>query len=144
VRERRVERMRDAVSWNARKYSMLANRIVVKAIENEEEYDRIVAAIEGLMDRGEENLGPEEAALLETLGILVQAYDERTAEVTRVTGAEMLAHLMETSGKAPKDLLEVFGTRGRVSEILRGKRSISKEQAKRLGALFRVGADLFL
>jgi HTH-type transcriptional regulator/antitoxin HigA len=136
--------MSAAVSWNARKYSRLANRIVAKAIENEEEYDRIVAAIEGLMDKGEENLGPEGAALLETLAILVQAYDERTAEVTKVAGNEMLAHLMETSGRTPKDLLEVFGTRGRVSEVLRGKRSVSKAQAKRLGALFRVGADLFL
>jgi len=38
----------------------------------------------------------------------------------------------------------VFGTRGRVSEVLRGKRSISKEQAKRLASVFKVAADLFI
>jgi len=38
----------------------------------------------------------------------------------------------------------VLGTRGRVSEVLSGKRSISKEQAKRLASVFRVTADLFI
>ena len=56
----------------------------------------------------------------------------------------MLAYLMQTSGRTAKELLPVFGTRGRVSEILTGKRSISKEQAKRLASLFRVSADLFI
>ena len=56
----------------------------------------------------------------------------------------MLAYLMETSGRTTKDLLTVFGTRGRVSEALSGKRSISKEQAKKLAKLFKVTADLFI
>jgi len=51
---------------------------------------------------------------------------------------------MKTSGRAAKDLLPVFGTRGRVSEILSGKRFISKEQAKKLVAFFKVTADLFI
>jgi HTH-type transcriptional regulator/antitoxin HigA len=56
----------------------------------------------------------------------------------------MLAYLMESSGRTAKDLLPVFGTRGRVSEILNGKRSISKEQAKKLASVFKVTADLFI
>jgi antitoxin component HigA of HigAB toxin-antitoxin module len=40
--------------------------------------------------------------------------------------------------------LPVLGTRGRVSEVLREKHSISKEQAKRLAAAFQVTADLFI
>jgi len=39
---------------------------------------------------------------------------------------EMLAYLMQTSGQTPKDLLPALGTLGRVSELLSGKRSISK------------------
>ena len=57
---------------------------------------------------------------------------------------EMLAYLMESSGRAAKDLVPLFGTRGRVSEILNGKRSISKEQAKKLASLFKVSVDLFI
>jgi antitoxin component HigA of HigAB toxin-antitoxin module len=56
----------------------------------------------------------------------------------------MLAYLMETSGRAAKDLLAVFGTRGRVSEIVNGKRSIGKEQAKKLASLFNLSRPVHL
>jgi HTH-type transcriptional regulator/antitoxin HigA len=127
-----------------RKYARLANRIVIKAIDTEEEYDRMVAAVELLMDKGEDLLSPEESALLETMAILIQAYDDRHHPLPPVAPNEMLAYLMETSGRTAKDLLPVLGTRGRVSEILSGKRSISKEQAKKLASVFSVTADLFI
>jgi HTH-type transcriptional regulator/antitoxin HigA len=127
-----------------KKYARLANRIVVKAIETEGEYDRMVAAVEELMDKGEEKRSPEESALLETLAILIQAYDDRNHPLPPAPPSEMLAYLMETSRRNASDLLPVFGTRGRVSEVLNGKRSISKEQAKKLAALFKVSVDLFI
>ena len=37
----------------------------------------MVAAVGQLMDKGEGRLSPEEGALLETMAILVQAYDDR-------------------------------------------------------------------
>jgi len=104
----------------------------------------MVAAVERLMDKGEDHLSPEESALLETMAILVQAFDERHNPLPQVAPNEMLAYLMETSGRTARDLLPVFGTRGRVSEVLSGKRSISKEQAKKLSSLFKVTVDLFI
>jgi HTH-type transcriptional regulator/antitoxin HigA len=127
-----------------RKYSRLANRIVVKAIDTEEEYDHMVAAVEQLIDKGEDRLSPEESALLETMAILVQAYDDRHHPLPSVAPNKMLAYLMETSGRTANDLLPVFGTRGRVSEILSGKRSISKQQAKKLASVFKVTVDFFI
>ena len=95
----------------------------------EEEHDDMVAAVAHLMDKGEHHLSPEESALLETMAILVQAYNDRQNPLRQIAPNEMLAYLMETSGRTTKDLLAVFGTRERVSEALSGKRSISKEQA---------------
>ncbi len=126
-----------------KKYARLANRIVVKAIEPEDEYDHMAAAGEKLMDKGENRLSAEESALLETMAILVQAYDDRHHPLAPVAPNQMLAYLMETSGRTAKDLLPVLGTRGRVSEVLSGKRSISKEQAKKLASVFKVSVDLF-
>ena len=127
-----------------KKYARLANPIVVKAIDTDQEYDRRVVAVEHLMDKGEAHLSAEESALLETLAILIQASDDcRYPLVPRPPG-EMLACLMESSGQTAMDLLPVFGTRGRVSEILSGKRSISKEQAKKLATIFHVSAGLFI
>ncbi|MGA3026024.1 MAG: transcriptional regulator [Bryobacteraceae bacterium] len=136
--------MSATLSVDPRKYARLANRIVVKVIGTEEEYDRMVAAVEHLIGKGEDRLSPEESALLETMAILVQAYDDRQRPLPPVAPNEMLAYLMETSGRTARDLLPVLGTRGRVSEVLSGKRSISKEQAKKLALVFKVTADLFI
>jgi HTH-type transcriptional regulator/antitoxin HigA len=87
---------------------------------------------------------PEESALLETMAILVQAHDDRHHPLPPVLPHEMLGYLMETSGRTTKDLLPIFAMRGRFSEVLNGKRSISKEQAKKLATFFKVTADLFI
>jgi HTH-type transcriptional regulator/antitoxin HigA len=137
----------NALTVDPRKYTRLANRVVVKAIDTEAEYDRMVSAIERLMDKGgkgDDQLSPEESALLETMAILVQAYDDRYHALKSLPPGKMLAYVLQSSGRAIKELLPVFGTRGRVSEVLSGKRSISKEQAKKLAALFNVTADLFI
>jgi len=139
-----MEILSATLTIDPKKYARLANRIVVKAIETEEEHDHMVAAVEHLIDKGEDRLSPEESALLETMAILVQAYDDRHNPLPQGAPNEMLAYLTETSGRTTKDLLAVFGTRGRVSEALSGKRSISKEQAKKLASLFKVTVDLFI
>jgi hypothetical protein len=38
-----------------KKYVRLANRVLLKAIQTEEEYDHMVAAVKELMDKGEGN-----------------------------------------------------------------------------------------
>ena len=136
--------MSATLTVDPKEYARLANRSLVKAIETEEEYDHMVAAVEQLMDKGEDLLSPEASALLETMAILVQAYDDRHHPLPSVPPNKMLAYLMETSGRTAKDLLPALGTRGRVSEVLSGKRSISKQQAKKLASVFKVAVDLFI
>jgi len=136
--------MSAALTVDPKKYARLANRIVVKAIDYEDEYDRMVNAVEQLMDTGEDRLSPEESALLETMAILIQAYDDRHHAMLPVPPHQMLEYLMEASGKTTKDLVPIFATRGRLSEVLHGKRSISKEHAKKLAGFFKVTADLFI
>jgi antitoxin component HigA of HigAB toxin-antitoxin module len=73
----------------------------------------MVAAVEELMNKGEDRLSPEESALLETMAILIQAYDDRHHKMAPVPPHETLGYLMETSGRTTKDLLPIFATRGR-------------------------------
>jgi HTH-type transcriptional regulator/antitoxin HigA len=136
--------MSATLTVDPKKYARLASRAVVRAIETEAEYDHMVAAVEHPMDKGEGRLSPEESALLETMAILIQAYDDRHHPLPPLAPDEMLAYLMETSGRTAKDLLPVLGTRGRFSEVFSGKRSISKEQAKKLASVFKVAVDLFI
>jgi len=55
----------------------------------------------------------------------------------------MLAYLLEEKGMKASDLWTVL-PKSRVSEILNGKRGISKTQARQLADLFHVPVDLFL
>ena len=43
-----------------------------------------------------------------------------------------------------KDLVHVFGSQGIASEVLSGKRAVSKTHAKILAEKFKVSAELFL
>jgi HTH-type transcriptional regulator / antitoxin HigA len=51
---------------------------------------------------------------------------------------------MQVRGLRQIDLQPILGSRGVTSEIVNGKRSITKEQAKRLGALFGVSPAVFI
>jgi antitoxin component HigA of HigAB toxin-antitoxin module len=47
-------------------------------------------------------------------------------------------------GLEPHDLWPIIGSKSRVSDILSGKRAISKAHAKKLAAFFRVPIDLLI
>ena len=57
---------------------------------------------------------------------------------------EILQHLMEASGTRQTDLVGLIGSSGVVSEIVNGKRSMSKAEAKALGDRFQVFLGLFI
>jgi HTH-type transcriptional regulator/antitoxin HigA len=97
------------------------------------------------MRKGERNLAPEEDALLDLLTNLIRDY-EATAHLPRKRSKphEALAFLLEQGELRQSDLAPVLGSKSRASEILNGKRSVGKAQAKKLAEFFRVSVDLFL
>jgi HTH-type transcriptional regulator/antitoxin HigA len=112
-------------------------------IQTEEENDRLLAEVERLMAKGE-NLSPEEDAILRLVAALIQDFEEKFYQPREATPLEILLHLMEARDLKQSDLLEVFGSKGVASEVVNGKRSISKTQAKALAKFFGVPADLFI
>lgn len=127
-----------------KRYGRLLAKAVPKVIKTEEENERALAIVESLMEKGEGILTPEEDALLELLADLIQDFEEKAYPIPKSDPHKMIAYLLEQRGLAPKDLWPVIGSKSRVSEILAGKRSITKEQAKRLAEFFHVGVDLFI
>ncbi|MCX6593733.1 MAG: transcriptional regulator [Acidobacteria bacterium] len=123
------------------KYRRLVAEALPKKIETDEEFDRIVARLEQL-DRLPHPTA-EQQTLVNLLALLVEDYDSRHHAIPAVSGAEALAYLMEEHGLKAADLAGIM-PRSRVSEILAGKRGISREQAKLLGERFKVGAEVFL
>ena len=128
---------------NPTRYRELLSQVMPVAIETEEENERMLAVVEKLMDKGED-ISAEEEALLRLLATLIQDFEEKYYQPRDATPLEVLRHLMEARGLKPKDLWELFGSRGIASEVLNGKRSISKTQARKLAEFFRVSTDLFI
>ncbi len=112
-------------------------------IETEEENERMLAIVEKLMDKGE-NLSPEEDKLLKLLARLIEDFEKQYYRPENATPLEVLQHLMESRDVKQTHLWELFGSKGIASEVLNGKRGISKTHARALADYFHVTADLFI
>ena len=92
---------------------------------------------------------PEEATakekrLAELLTLLIEEFEEK--EVPALPAGDpidMLRHLMDSNHLRQVDLLDVFGTASVVSEVLRGKRELSKAHITRLSGRFHLSPALF-
>ncbi len=103
----------------------------------------MLAIVEKLMDKGE-NLSPEEEKLLKLFTRLIEDFERQYYRVRDAEPLQVLQHLMESHGIKPTHLWEVFGSKGITSEVLNGKRGISKTHARALAQYFHVPADLFI
>jgi len=125
------------------RYRRLLSRTMPVIIETEAENERMLKVIEKIMDKGE-NLSPEEEKLLKLLTKLVEDFEERYYHPQDASPLEVLQHLMESRDVKQTHLWEVFGSKGIASEVLNGKRGISKTHARALADYFHVPADLFI
>ncbi len=124
-------------------YGKLLAAELPKPIQNGQEFERMVARLEE-MDFAKRKLTPEEEALRDVLAALVEVYDEEHHPIPGQPPSEMVKHLMEQRGLKQADLVPVLGSRAQVSDLVNGKRGISKAQIKKLAEYFGVSAELFL
>jgi HTH-type transcriptional regulator/antitoxin HigA len=124
-------------------YGELLLKSLPAVIESDSENDRLIAEVEALQSR-EAHLLPEERRLLGLLLLLIEDYEEGKYRIKAATPDEVLRELMRARGTRQKDLLEVFGSKGIASEVVRGRRAISRTQVKRLAQFFHVSPALFL
>ncbi len=123
-------------------YSNLLAEVAPKLIETEEEYERILKVAERLTFGKNRTL--EERTLHKLLVNIIEAYEAQNYPMNVSAPHEILQHIMEASGTHQADLVGVIGSSGVVFEVVNGKRSISKAQAKILGDYFKVSPTLFI
>ncbi len=124
-------------------YSNLLAEIAPKAIENDEEYDRLLKEAEKLTFT--KNPTPEQTALYKLLVTLIEVYEAEKYPIDKSEPHQILQHIMEAKGIRQADLVDIMkSSSGVVSEVVNGKRAISKAQAKALGDYFQVCPSLFI
>ena len=134
--ETKTNRIKDSA------YGKLLAKSLPRPIRTEAEHQRAVTMLLELDER--ERISSEEAALAEVLTLLIEDYEEKYHPLPQVSPNESLRALMEDRGLKHKDIWPVLGNKGAATEVLSGRRSISKSQAKRLADFFRVPVDLFI
>jgi HTH-type transcriptional regulator/antitoxin HigA len=113
------------------------------SIRNEREYDMAVIRLNQLLDEIGTNEWHPLYGLLDTLGTLIHAYEEKRYPMPESSGADMLRFFMEEHGLKQSDLPEV-GSQGVVSEILSGKRDLNVRQVRALAKRFGVSPAVFI
>lgn len=125
-----------------REYAKLLAAIQPKVIETEVENEFYLAEVTKLMRLGE-SISSAQERLLKLLVNLIESFETQHYQTKSATPLEILTELVNDRGLKQKDLLLVFGSQGVVSEVLSGKRGISKAQATALGEFFKVSASVF-
>jgi HTH-type transcriptional regulator / antitoxin HigA len=126
-----------------RKYGQLLLKHIPAIIETEAENRRLIKIIDELM-RKKDDRTPEETSLLRLLAHLVDDFERRFYAIPEAEPREVLRELMRVNQLKQVDMVTIFGTKSVISEVLSGKRQISKAQAKALAKRFSVSTDVFL
>jgi HTH-type transcriptional regulator / antitoxin HigA len=124
-------------------YIDLLSQTIPSVIETDTEYQRLLALTASLHFNKNKTL--EEKKIYKLLVILVELYESQQYSMPASSPQEILQHIMESSDLRQIDVAEIIGaSSGVVSQIVNGKRSISKAQAKALGHRFKVSPSLFI
>ena len=112
-------------------------------IRDESDYELAVTHLNQLLDE----VGTDEQhplyELLDTLGVLIHAFEQQHYPMPQATGRDVLCFLMEEHRLTQSDLPDV-GSQGVVSEILHGKRQLNVRQIRALADRFGVSPAVFM
>jgi len=122
-------------------YIELLTSFPPRPITSEEELELTQNMIDQLLDQGK--LSQDEKDYLNVLGALVYEYEQQQEPIPDIYGVELLKSLIEDNGLRQKDLVSIFKTESIVSDILNGKREITKRHIEELAEFFHVSPAVF-
>jgi HTH-type transcriptional regulator/antitoxin HigA len=126
---------------NPTEYAHLLGDALPHVIHTESENDRCTAVLEKLLRQ--KTRTAEEKRLAELLTLLIEEFEEREYALPAGGPIDMLRHLMDSNHLRQVDLLDVFGTASVISEVLKGKRELSKAHITKLSERFHLSPALF-
>ena len=112
-----------------------------RLIKTEADYESALVRIDQLM--GAEP-GSQEGDMLDLLVTLVELYEDQHYPIGMSDPIDAIKFVMEQNNLTPKDLVPYIGSRGKVSEILAGKRKLSLSMMRALNKHLGIPADILL
>lgn len=134
---REVGKMTAVVNIDEKKYGRLLSRTLPRVIKNDDE-------LEIINDLISKERTPEEDELFLLVSSLVENYEDQHHSIESLSPHQFLKSIMEDREIKQKDIVHLFGSQGIASEVINGKRAISKTQAKKLAEFFNVSVEHFV
>jgi HTH-type transcriptional regulator / antitoxin HigA len=128
------------------RYQQLIEEFPLRPLRSKTAYKRAMAAADRLAVRDEKSLTADERDYLETLSLLIESYEDQHERIdfSRLQPADVLKHLMDQRDMTVSQLGKIIGSKGVASEILNGKRELSKTHMMTLAKHFAVEPAVFL
>jgi len=101
----------------------------IKPIRTEEDYKLALKEIESLMEATPDS---DDFDRLEVLSLLVENYESIHYKIDIPDPIEAIKFRMEQEGLIQNDLVEIFGNKSRVSEVLNKKRKLTINMIRNL------------
>ena len=113
----------------------------IRPIKNDTDYEATLAEIDGLM-----NAEPDtpEGDRLDVLTTLVEAYETKYFPIDAPDPIDAILFRMEQLELKRKDLEPLIGSRGRVSEVLSGRRNLTLPMIRKLSAQLSIPAEVLI
>jgi HTH-type transcriptional regulator/antitoxin HigA len=124
-------------------YLDLIREFPLRQIRTKVDYRRAGKMIDKLAVRNEGTLSAGEQDYLDALCILVEEYDQYNRVPAKPDPIGLLKHLMEETGMSVTALGELLGSKSVASQVLRGKRSLSKTHIAKLAEHFKLNVAAF-
>ena len=113
----------------------------IKPIKTNADHEAALAEIDALMDAAS---GTPRGDRLDILVTLVEAYEAKNFPVAAPDPIKAIEFRMEQQGLTRRDLEPILGSRGRVSEVLAGKRTLSLAMIRRLHTELGIPAEVLI
>ena len=116
---------------------------ILSVPHTDKQYKKLVRVLDELIDEVGNNEKHQLAPLLETVGNLIEEYENDHFIQPNTEPIEVLKFLMQENNLTQKDL-NILGSQGVVSEILSGKRDLNVRQIKALSDKFKISPSVFI
>ena len=115
--------------------------MTIKPIRNDDDLKKAFRRLEKIFQAEE---GTPQADERDVLVTLVEAYENRHYDFGPADPVEAIKFRMEQQGLTRKDLESVIGSRGRIAEVLSGKRQLSVAMIRKLRDQLNIPADALI
>jgi HTH-type transcriptional regulator/antitoxin HigA len=113
----------------------------IKPLKSETDYKNALKRLEEIFDAP---IGTSESDEADILGLLVDEYEKKHYPIEAPDPIEAIKIRMEELQLKQVDLIEVIGSKSRVSEILNRKRRLTIEMIRNLTKRLNLSSDLLI